>query len=482
MNIDEQLEIEIRRDIYKNSYYEFFKDAFLVLNPTDDYSDNWHIKFLCDRLSEETFRIKNKQPREKDIIVNVPFRSAKSLICTVVYPVWSWLIFREMKFICTSYSADLALEHAQLSRNLMESEWFQKHFGDEVILKKDANAKGFYVNENGGFRKSIGMGGAITGSGSDCIIIDDPLNPKKADSDVERANANRYYDTTLYSRLNNPATGIRIVIMQRLNQLDLSGHLMKNRPEDHDHICIPAEISDDLSPKSLSKYYKNGLFWDLRFSKAQLEAYRKALGSYGYSGQLQQTPSPDGGGIIRRSYFDILEPHEVSWNRESEPMTVFVDTAYSDKQMNNNDPSAFLACFKRGSDLYVINCHDKWLDFPKLCNYIINYANANGYNRQSSIKIEGAASGKSVVQQLRSTTSLNVIEIPKPKDDKVTRANAISPILEAKRVKLISGAWNEHALQQWEGFPTASHDDMVDVLIHAVDELLMNSSDGFWFV
>lgn len=479
MKLGQEFELELQRDIYRESYYEFFKDAFKVLNPTDDYSDNWHIEYLCDRLQQETIRIKNKEPRQKDLIINIPFRSAKSLICTVCYPVWSWIIYPEMKFICTSFSGDLALEHAQLSRNLMESMWFQKYFGNQVKLRKDENSKGFFVNESGGFRKSVGIGGQITGSGASCIILDDPNSPKKAESEVERLAANNFYDQTLYSRLNQPEIGVRIIIQQRLHEEDISGHLLDLRPEDHELICIPGELADNISPKEIEKYYIDGLFWPGRFSQNQLRAYKKALGSYGYSGQISQKPTPEGGGIIKRTWLEIVDPMSIIRNPVDEPIHFFADTAYSEKSAKNNDPSAILACFKRKNTLYVINSHEIWLEFPDLINHIIKYTAANGYSAGSKIYIEGAASGKSIIQELRSKTNLNVIEVDKPKDDKLTRLNAVSATVESMRVKLIKGAWNEQFLHQVINQPNSKYWDQTDCFVMAIDNLLNGSDFDF---
>lgn len=165
-----QYENDLEKEIYNNSYYEFFKKAYSVLLAGEPYSDNWHIKYLCDILQEELLRIRRGDVRKKDLIINVPFRSAKSLICTKIFPVWCWTIDQSIKFICTSYSADLSLEHAIDARNLMNSEWFQSLYSEKIIFEGDRNASGFYQIKGGGFRKSVGFMGQITGSGADIIL------------------------------------------------------------------------------------------------------------------------------------------------------------------------------------------------------------------------------------------------------------------------------------------------------------------------
>ena len=89
--------------------------------------------------------------------------------------------------------------------------------------------------------------------GADIIVIDDPQNPQLARSDIERDNANRFFNETLRSRLNNPDIGVFIVIMQRLHENDLTGMLLEKEPHNWEYICLPAEVSDVVRPKELKK-------------------------------------------------------------------------------------------------------------------------------------------------------------------------------------------------------------------------------------
>jgi hypothetical protein len=84
-----------------------------------------------------------------------------------------------------------------------------------------------FVTTQKGFRLATSVGGVLTGRGADFIIIDDPLKPDEALSDTQRASVNQWYDNTLYSRLNNKGTGCIIIIMQRLHEDDLVGHVLE---------------------------------------------------------------------------------------------------------------------------------------------------------------------------------------------------------------------------------------------------------------
>jgi len=476
MNLD-RLEREITKKIYRESYYEFFKDAFAQLHKGSPYDDNWHLEYICGVLEKEFWRIHNREQRTKDIIVNVPFRSAKSMVCTIIFPIWAWSIDPTFKFICVSYSGKLALEHAQLSKDLINSNWFQYYYGDRVVIRHDTKAKEFYKTTEDGFRKSVGTGGQITGSGADMLIIDDPQNPQMASSETERQNTIDFYDHTLFSRLNQPDVGARLIVMQRLHEGDLTGHLMDKdtgRPEEHHHICIPGELDEEIiSPPELAEYYINGLFWNTRFNAKMLSVYKKALGSLQYAGQIGQRPAPPEGKIIKRKWFEIVLPDEITRNAFVEPIHFIFDTAYTEKQQN--DPSGTIAYFTRNGIMYIVNAAEVRKEFPELVKWIDEYVRINDYTYSSGIYIEPKASGKSIVQQLRNispTTGgrLNVIEIEGDflRDDKITRANSISPILEAGRVKLVRGDWNAKFLDQLAMFPAAKHDEFVDCLCYGV--------------
>lgn len=483
-----EFERELIKQIHSDSYYEFFKEAYKILLPGEHYSDNWHIEYLCNRLQRELERIKRREVRAKDIIINIPFRSAKSLICTIVFPVWCWTQDQSIKFITTSYAAALALEHALYSRTLINSEWFQNLYGDIIEFAEDQNAAGFYKIKGGGFRKSVGIGGQITGSGADIIIVDDPQNPKMAASEVERKTVKEFYDTTLYSRLNQPELGVRIVIMQRLAEEDLSGHLMAKNPQKHDHICIPVEVDfnnmekENLTPKELIKFYDDkGLYWPSRFSKSIIEDYIVSLGDRGAAGQLYQRPAPKEGNMVKEAWFDIIDPKEVVRDLRYHPMMFYLDTAESEEQKEKGDYTALISAYKKDGRVYICNVMKVKKAFYELVNYIPEYVAENLYSQYSMIKVEPKSSGKSIVSQLRATTKLNIAELPSPKDDKIVRMSAITPSCQSRRVVFLQGAYLKPFMDNLLVFPNGKHDDDVDAFIHCVEDLLTGNDFDFAF-
>jgi len=481
----ERLEKKLERSICEERFYEFFIRAFCQLHPGTPYDENWHAEYLCDRLQEEAERVWDGRPRGKDLIINMPFRAAKSMITTVIFPVWCWIRNPRTKFICVSFAESLALEHSQYSRNLILGTWFQMLWGDKIYFDANQNSKAHYANSEGGSRKSVGTGGQITGSGSDIIIIDDPQDPKRAASEVERQNSIDFYDKTLFSRLNQPDVGVRIIVMQRLHEGDLSGYLLENRPEDHNHICIPAEWDEDIaSPKDIKKHYVDGLFWSTRFNRKTLKSFEKTLTPLGAAGQLQQRPAPLSGNLVKRDWFPIIPASSVKRNDRIQPIMFLMDTAYTAKQ--ENDPSGIMAIFKDESEdcIYIVNVSEVRLEFPDLIKYTKEYVARNGYSGSSSIWVEPKASGKSLVQQLKASDNFNISEISGDflSDDKLTRLSSVSHLIYSGRVRLVEGDWNEKYLNQLCMFPSAKHDEFVDLTCYACFLFLTGSNFDFFFI
>jgi len=476
---DKQLRYAIEKKLCELSFYEFFKQAWHIVEPSVPLSTNWHHKYLCDILQEECERIIDNKPKTKDIIINIPFRSTKSLLVTVMFPVWAWIKNSKLRFITASYSADLSIEHATRSRDIINSDWFKDRWGEVFHIKKDQNLKARYENNFLGVRRATSVGGTVTGQGGDFLIVDDPVSPQHAASEVEREKANEWYRTTFYSRLNNPLTGVRIVIMQRIHDNDLSGFLLSDSDSRlrHKHICIPAELSDDLKPKKLKEHYDtNGLFWTDRFSREILDDYKEALGSYGYAGQLMQTPTPLNSGMIKTEWFKI-DKFKIGDDRAV--VNFVIDPAYTANE--KNDPSALLAYTYFENKWQIIDCVNVHKEFPDLVRFIPQWVQKNGYTNRSRIYVEPKASGKSIVQTLQKETGLNIREDKPPSKDKVARVQDISASLESGRVSLLHGKWNEEFLQQLVKFPSAKHDDMVDCLVMSINKHMWNNAKIVYF-
>jgi predicted phage terminase large subunit-like protein len=466
----EELRIELQKQLYKQSFWEFFKDACTILEPSTDWSFNWHLRYIAERLQAECKRIEDKRPKKKDIIINVPFRSSKSLMISIIYPLWVWIRIPDAQFINLSYSESLALDHAAKCQILMETDWFTKHF-PHIKLMKGFQSKGDFRLETGGARFSTGFLGSVMGKGADFIICDDPN--KNSINQVEFDQSIKNYNETIYSRLNNPKIGIRIIIQQRLHTKDLTGYLLETFRRDYEHICLPAKLSDDVSPKELKDFYKNGLLWEDRFSEHQLEIYKRSLGSNQYAGQLMQRPVSQSGSILKEEWLKTISETEANLLMQVDNFKpeyhFIIDPAYTSNK--NNDPSGILVVFAHKNHLYIKEAAQVWLEFGDLIRYIQKLSERY---KPKKILCEVKASGLSIIQALKESTLLNVIPLPAPTDSKITRVHSIAPSIEAGRIIIIDNNqdWVHTYKTELITFPVGQFDDLTDCTYYAVKHVL----------
>lgn len=391
------------------------------------------------------------------LIINIPPRYGKTEIAVKMYIAWSLAKNPAAKFIHLSYSDALALDNSSQTREYITGDAYQGIW--PLQLKKDSQSQKKWYTTAGGGVYATASGGAITGFGAGsggAIIIDDPLKPDDAVSDVKRSFINNRYNTTIRSRVNDRDVPI-IVIMQRLHEEDLSGYLLDgNSGEDWHHLKLAA-IDKDNKP-----------LWPSKHSFDELEAIRQA-DRYTFSGQYMQEPAPLEGGEWRKDWFNVINkaelPADVNWE-------MFIDGAYT--KDTRNDPTGIQISGKSGDNLYILKSIDKYLEMPELKSFIESFVKSCGVHVQQ-ILVEPKASGKSLVQLLRRETNFNVSELKTDfvKFSKIERARASSPFLEGGRVYLVKDNWNDAYLQQVSTFPNAKHDEHIDVTSYAIERNLL---------
>ena len=464
---------KVQADECKKNFYYFLQTFWSVVIPEEPVY-NWHIKYLCDELQKVSQNIFAREPKLYDMIINVPPGSTKSTIVTQMWPAWLWTNDARLRIIANSYSGDLSVEHSSKSKDIITSDLYKKLF-PEVVLRSDKSGKGAYENIKGGARYSTSTGGTITGKHAHVIINDDPVNPKQADSEALRVEANKHTGT-LSSRKVNKKVTVTVTIMQRLHNEDVTGYLLKKKGENIHHICLPAELSDKVKPVELKNYYVDGLLDPIRIDRDAIAEARIDLGSRGYANQFEQSPSADGGNIIKKEWFMKVPLDRFLSILGRNVMHFYLDTAYDEKKAKtDNDPSGILAACHIEGNLYIYHAQKVWKEFPELIKFLPEYIATHKGGKESKLNIEPKANGKSVVQTLKSISSLNVKETPTPTDSKSVRLSVAAPKVECGRVFLVEGLWNEEFIEEVCGFPTAVHDEYVDLIGYSVDDLLTNN-------
>ena len=198
----------------------FARYAFGVIRPGAALMHAWYVDALCHEL-DKLARVPARR-----LLINMPPRSLKSTLVSVIFTAW-WLGHNpSSRFICASYNDSLARTFSRDFRRLVADPLFQEAF-PAFRLDPRKNTETEVVTTQNGYRLATSVGGTLTGRGADLIIVDDPLNALEAYSAVVRARVNEWFDTALLSRLDNQTQSIIIVVMQRLHEDDLSGHLIE---------------------------------------------------------------------------------------------------------------------------------------------------------------------------------------------------------------------------------------------------------------
>lgn len=458
----------------KRHFFYFIKEFWDVIIKEEPVY-NWHIPYLCQELQQLSTPIIQRKPKPYDLIINIPPGTTKSTIVTVMWPAWLWTLDPSIRVISNSYSGDLSLDHASKSKDIITSDKYQLYF-PEVKIRPDKSAKVFYENTITGARYSTSTGGTITGKHGHVIINDDPQNPKQASSQPLREQANEHTKTLSSRKVNKENTPV-VTIMQRLHEDDVTGYLMKRKGEDIRHVCLPAEVSDNVKPAELKENYIGGLLDPIRLSRKALNEALIDLGSKGYAGQYMQSPTVDGGNIIKEEWFRKISYSVFMSIRSRAPVHYFLDTAYDEKKKKtDNDPSGIIATSLINNSLFIFDAKKLYKQFPDLIKFIPDYLNATGYDSRGSLRIEPKANGISVIQQLERETKINVTRTPTPSESKETRLNAVSPTVECGRVYLVEGDWVDGFIDEVCGFPLKAHDEYVDLLCYAIDFHLNNEN------
>lgn len=460
------------RNIVKGSLHKFIK-YFWSEYSAEEFKDNWHISYICNELEKLARNRAAGKTREYDLLVNVPPGTTKTAMVSIFFPIWCWTNWYWMKFITASYSSTLSLESAEYSRDIVRSEKFKILF-PELEVKEDKDTKGNFRivkreqkyigyearTKQGGNRFSTSIGGTVTGFHAHILIWDDPLNPQQAISEVQLKTAVDWLDHTFSNRKVDKLKDVTIGIMQRLHQMDPTGHQLKKKKK-LKHISLPGEIRnyrEQVQPKTAIKYYKDDLLDPVRMPWSVLSDMLIDLGQYGFAGQIGQKPTPPGGGMFKVDRFQIIDkiPQETLIEKK---------VRYWDKAGSEGT-----GAFTVGVKMYKLK-NDKWLIVDvkrgqwssEVRESIIRAtAEADGVDVQVGIEQEPGSGGKESAESTKKRLAGFMCVADRPTGDKITRADVFSVPVNDGNVMLMRGDWNHEFTEELQHFPFGTYKDQVD--------------------
>ena len=464
-------------------FREYVTQAWGVVEPATSYRHNWHIDAISEHLEAVT------NGHIQNLIINIPPRHTKSLLVNVFWFTWTWTVDPSKRWLFSSYAENLSIRDSIKCRRVINSIWYQGLWGSVFKLTGDQNMKSRFENDKTGFRLSTSVGGLGTGEGGDVLVVDDPHKTDEAESDAIRSATLNWWDKTMSTRLNDPSTGSKVIIMQRLHEEDLAGHIMRTMEqvedaEQYETLILPAEYDGNTRVTSIGFSDPRTQFGELlnpdRFDQKTINNLKVSLGSYGASGQLQQNPAPLAGGIFKRHWWRFwyprggeVTPHRFkmedgTWYEYPQielPYDLHIAQSWdcTFKGQADSDYVVGQVWGRKGSDAFLLDQVRGQMTFNRTLQAFKNLTNK--WPESGSKLIEDKANGPAVIQTLQGQVA-GVVAV-NPQGDKTSRAIAAAPFIEAGNIYLPHpnfSPWVKDFITRFAKFPKTRYDDEVDSL------------------
>ena len=453
--------VAIEAEQCRRSLRRFFREAWNSVEPARPYKHNWHIDAIADHLEAQ---YRGEIP---ELVINMPPGYMKSMSCTVMAPVWRWINAPGDRFMCFSYSSDLALEHSRLRRLLIQSRWYQERYGHLFRLVKTGIE--LFTNNHQGMMVATSVGGSATGFGGEHNIGDDLLNPAQAASDADLKSCEHFFRHTMGNRLRDKMDGTNLLVMQRLHEKDTAGLAIELGWQ---VLLLPAEYDPKRSKVTCigwtdPRKTDGELLWPAHEGPEQIAKQKELMGPQEYARQYQQVAVRDGGNYLKLEW----------WKEYAEPQLryqMIVQSIDSAMKTGKENDYSVVSTFGVTADAYDLL--DVWqgkVETPELERQIVALADKW---KPTHILGEDTSALVGIMQSLSRKARLPFIPI-KPDRDKVSRCLSITGMVEAGRVRLPARAdWLAGFLNETSAFPLAPHDDIVDTLTQFLNWIRENQA------
>jgi len=454
------------------------KDDFLtfvkLMAPSivSDFKMGRHIEVISNKLKDL------EEGRIKRLMVFLPPRSSKSVLCSKLFPAWYIGRHPEHEILTVSHSDQLSSDFGRSVRDIVSTEDFQKIFKG-VQLRSDVRAAGKWKTNQGGMYYAAGVRSQIAGRGAHIAILDDVMSEEDSYSEAGRRYVKEWYPAGLRTRI--MPNGSILIINTRYHYDDLCGWLLKQEENMGDYDIIPWEVVkipawlDENAAELLDLPVGGSYFPEWKpdkVLKVDEHEIKASNGSRYWNSLYMQDPTPEEGGLIKKKWLQM-------WEDEEPPSCDFIvqtyDTAFSTRT------TADYSVIQTWGIFYLYDQDEQ--GYESAAPHLILLGNIKGRfeypelrklaqrlysdNKPDVCMIEKKASGQSLIQDMR-RAGLPVMEYT-PDRDKVSRVYAASPIMEAGRVWIPHNRkWSEDLIEELIRFPNAAHDDQVDAMTMAI--------------
>jgi predicted phage terminase large subunit-like protein len=459
---------ELVKGVCEESLADFLRESWHVVEPSTPIVWGPHLDAICEHL--EALALGDIQ----NLLITVPPGSTKSITCNVVFPAWVWARKPSVRWLTASNESDLAIRDAVACRRLIESPWYRSLFGNVFKMTGDQNVKGWYENDKRGFRTATTVGSSVTGKKGDILLVDDPNDAKRVESEAERLRVTDWWDKAFYNRVNDHITGRRIVIGQRTHEEDLIGHILSIGG--FEHLNIPEEFEPaDRNTTSIGwtdwRKHPGELLRPDRFGPKQVMEAQRRLGPRGFSAQHNQKPLPAGGDMFKREWFNqYVATVPVAAKR----------VRYWDKASvsEGGDYSAGVLFAKDTDGIYYLEdvVKGQWSSHTR--NKVMMQVAESDYHQYGDkvstwIEQEGGSGGKESAEiSVRQLAGYRV-KIERVTGSKEVRAQPLADQFEGGNVRIKRADWLREVVDEFLSFPHGKHDDVVDAASGAFNKLVL---------
>lgn len=453
----------------------FIREAWPILEPAQPYVHGWHVDAISDHLQAVT------DGSIRQLLINVPPGAMKSLQTSVFWPAFEWgpLNRPELRYVSTSHSETFSTRDSRKMRDLIRSDWYQ-HVWPHVRLVREGETS--FANDRHGFREAMPYT-KLTGARGDRLIIDDPQAALEAESEADRSRALRTFRETVPLRINDARTSAIVIIMQRLNDQDVSSAAIE---AGYVHLMLPMEYEPERRCRTVLGLDKAGrprifqdprqregeLLFPARFSRDYVDEIKRTMGSYAIAGQLQQRPVPREGGLFKAAWFPperylAVAPEGTLWVR------------HWDLAATEGEGAAYTAGVKLGrtpDHKYIVGHVTRFRAGPgAVQERIVAMARADGPGVTISIPQDPGAGGKiQAFELIRALAGFSAYAAPET-GDKTQRATPAAVQAEIGNLYIVEGEWNAAFMDELLLFPGSKYKDQVDALSGAFARLTLTA-------
>jgi len=478
---------EVRAERCRRRLLPFVERMWPVIEPRSRFVNSWHIGAICEHLEAVT------AGQISDLLINVPPGAMKSLLVSVFWPAWEWIDHPEYRYLCGSYDEGLSVRDNRRCRDVVKSEDYQRFWPLDMRADQDAKLK--FENVKSGWRIGTSVGGKGTGEHPHRKIIDDPHNVKQSLSPVQRKEALTWFSLTMGSR-GLALDAATVIIMQRLHEEDLSGHVLKTLRDQFVLLCLPMRYEPPamvevhgqqvLTPRmpvtplgfqdprtTPGELLFPSLFDEAKVAK--LEGQLKSThGEYGVAGQLQQRPVPQSGGMFKRPWFKVIT-RQVADAMLAAGCTRCRgwDGAGSE---DDGDYTAGVKMAKTIDTKFIIEhvVRGQW-GAGSADAAMLSAVRADGTGCRQREEQEPGSAGKKLIASHLALFAGYDYRGECSTGDKSTRARPFAAQCEGGNVYLVEGAWNQDYIDELTAFPRGTYDDQVDGSSTTFNELALGA-------